>query len=159
MGKIIIPHELENTLEKIRADGKSIVLTGGCFDILHVGHIKFLKEAKKLGHFLFVLLESDEKVKKLKGQNRPYFPQEERAEVLSSISFVDYIILLPFFENDDSYNQLISKIKPSIVAVTAKDPIIDKKKNQVESSGGKICVIPYFKTFSSSRLAKLLGID
>lgn len=156
MTKIISFRNLDNELKNIK---KPIVLTGGCFDILHVGHIKFLKEASKLGDSLLILLESDKKVRNLKGQNRPYFPQKDRAEVLSALSFVDYVILLPFVENDGDYSQIISKIKPAIIAVTTHDPIMEKKKRQAGLVGGKIEIIPYVKTFSSSQIAKLLGIE
>lgn len=159
MAKIINIKTLEKELEKIRSRKLSTVLSGGCFDILHVGHIKFLKEAKKLGDRLLILLESDEKVKKLKGENRPYFKQEERAEVLSSIGFIDYIILLPLIETDDGYRKIINKISPSIISVTANDPMMEKKKRQAKLTGGKIIIIPYVKTFSTSRLAKLIGME
>jgi len=159
MGKIITLDNLEKELNIIHKTNQSIILLGGCFDILHIGHIKFLQEAKRLGDSLLVLLENDEKVKKLKGVNRPYFPQKDRAEVLAALSFIDYVILLPLFENDESYDQLIRKIHPDIIAVTSNDPILTKKKKQAEMIGGKIAVIPHIKTFSSSQLAKLLGID
>ncbi len=159
MGKIILLRKLEKTLEKIHADGKSIVLVGGCFDVLHVGHIKFLKEAKTYGDFLFVLLESDEKVNNLKGPSRPYFSQKDRAEVLSSIACVDYIILLNPMAKDEDYNKLIQQIRPQVIAVTENDPIISKKKNQVQLVGGKLEIIPYLATFSTSQLAKLIGIE
>lgn len=159
MAKILNIKTLEKELGNIKSRKVSIVLAGGCFDILHIGHIKFLKEAKSLGDKLMVFLESDEKVKKLKGENRPYFKQEERAGVLSSIGFIDYIILLPYLETDDSYRKIISKISPSVIAVTANDPIIKKKNIQAKLSGGKIVIIPYIKTFSSSGLAKLIGME
>lgn len=159
MGKIISLQNLDEELEIIHHNNQSVVLIGGCFDILHIGHIKFLQEAKKKGDRLLVLLESDERVKKLKGTNRPHFPQEERAIVLASLSCVDFVILLSFLATDEDYDKLIGKIRPAIIAVTSNDPIFSKKKKQAEMVGSKIEVIPYIKTFSSSQLAKLLGID
>lgn len=158
MAKIVSLQEITSIINSFRKNN-SIVLAGGCFDILHIGHIIFLKEAKKMGNLLLVLLESDEKVRKLKGSNRPYFSQEDRAEVLASINAVDYVILLPLLDTDKDYNNLILQIKPKIIAVTTNDPLISKKKKQAKMVGGEIRIIPYLATLSSSKLAKLLGID
>lgn len=159
MAKIINLEALEKEIASIKKARQSIVLVGGCFDILHIGHIKFLKEAKKNADFLFVLLESDETVNKLKGVNRPYFTQIDRAEVLSAIEFVDYVLLIPPIKEDTDYNKLISQINPDIIAVTENDPILEKKINQAKMVDGNIKIIPYLTTFSSSNLAKLLGVE
>jgi rfaE bifunctional protein nucleotidyltransferase chain/domain len=156
MAKIVNFQKLKKFLPR---EGKSrIVLTGGCFDILHIGHVRFLSEAKKMGDFLVVLLESDEKVKKLKGESRPIFIQKERAEMLSALKSVDLVVLLPMIENDSDYLNLVMEIKPNIVAVTENDPRVDKKRNQAKKVGGEVKVISFVKTFSSSKLAKILGI-
>ena len=136
-----------------------IVLTGGCFDILHIGHVRFLSEAKKMGDTLVVLLENDAKVKKLKGKNRPIFTQEIRAEMLSALACVDLVVVLPIMENDSDYVNLVMKIKPDIIAVTENDPRIKKKKRQAETAGGELRVIPSVKTLSTSALAKMIGVD
>lgn len=98
---------------------KKVVLVGGCFDVLHPGHIVFLQKAKRVGDFLVVLLESDKKIRKLKGQNRPFFNQKERAIVLKALKVVDQIILLPYLKNDAEYEAIIKKIKPDVIAATA----------------------------------------
>jgi rfaE bifunctional protein nucleotidyltransferase chain/domain len=136
-----------------------IVLAGGCFDILHIGHVRFLSEAKKMGDYLVVLLENDEKVKKLKGKNRPIFTQEIRAEMLSALNCVDLVVLLPMMENGDDYLNLVTKIKPDIIAVTENDPRIENKKLQAEIVGGELKVVPFAKTLSTSALAKIVGVD
>lgn len=159
MGKIITLQSLENEIRAVKESDKNIALIGGCFDILHVGHIKFLKEAKKHGDYLLVLLESDETVRKLKGENRPNFPQKDRAEVLSSIKYVDSVVLLNPIGKDEDYNKLILQIRPDIIVVTENDPIMEKKKRQAKMVGGKLVVIPHIKTYSSSELAKLIGIE
>lgn len=159
MAKIINIPGLTEEIALIKKTGRSIVLVGGCFDILHVGHIRFLKEAKKCGYFLFVLLESDETVTRLKGNNRPYFTQKDRAEVLSSIKYVDYVVLMTPLNSDEEYIRLSLLIHPEVIAVTANDPLLTKKQNQAEMVNGKIKTIPFLKTYSSSKLAKLLGID
>lgn len=139
--------------------GKSIVLVGGCFDILHIGHIRFLEEAKKFGDILVVLLESDKRVRKLKGNNRPFFNQKERSCVLSALSVVNYVISLPTTMTDKNYAALIVQLRPSIIAATANDPILACKKKQAEMIGGRVAIIPYVKTYSSSKLASIIGID
>ncbi len=135
-----------------------IVLAGGCFDILHIGHIRFLSEAKGKGGYLAVLLESDDKVKRLKGKNRPIFIQRERAEMLAALGMVDLVVLLPMMENDNDYSKLVTRIKPDILAVTEDDPQIEKKRRQAREVGGKLKIIPLTKRFSTSRLAKVLGV-
>jgi FAD synthetase len=142
-----------------RGNKGRIVLTGGCFDILHLGHVRFLSEAKKMGDYLVVLLENDKNVKKLKGKNRPVFIQKERAEMLSALGSVDLIALLPTMENDTDYLDLVMKIKPDIIAVTENDPHIEKKRGQAKQIGGKLKVIPSIKTLSTSKLAKIVGVD
>lgn len=98
------------------------ILVGGCFDVLHPGHVIFLEKAKKAGDILIVLLESDERVKKLKGIKRPVHTQKERARVLSALKSVDHIVSLPNIEREDQYNEIVRKIKPDIIAVTEGDP-------------------------------------
>jgi len=157
MARIVNLQELKKFLSR-ETKGR-IVLAGGCFDILHIGHVRFLSEAKKMGDYLVVLLENDKKVKKLKGENRPAFIQKERAEMLSALGSVDLVVLLPTVENDSDYLNLIRKIKPDIIAVTESDPHIEKKKSQAKKIGGKLKVISLIKTLSSSKLAEILGVD
>ena len=154
MARIVEFHELEKVLLE-ESKGK-IVLAGGCFDILHIGHAKFLSEAKAMGDYLVVLLESDKKVKELKGENRPIFIQKERAEMLSALGSVDLIVLLPMMENDSDYLDLVMKIRPGIIAVTENDPHIDKKRRQAKEVGAELKIISLTKTFSTSKLAKIL---
>src|SRR4030042_3165316 len=154
MGRIVDLQELERFLP-----GKSrarIVLTGGCFDILHIGHVKFLSEAKGAGDCLIILLESDQKVKKLKGSHRPVFNQRERAEMLSALRSVDLIVLLPMMEDDGDYLNLVMKIKPDLIAVTEDDPQIENKRRQAREVGGELKIVSLTKTFSASKLAKIL---
>lgn len=112
-----------------------------------------------MGDRLLVLLESDEKVRKLKGKNRPFFSQKERAEMLSSLQFIDFVLLLPTMKDDQAYEDLIRKIKPAIIAVTSGDLFLEKKKAQARIVKGKLEIITYLRTPSTSKLANLLGID
>ena len=157
MGRIIHIRELRRYLRS--EDRGRIVLAGGCFDILHIGHVRFLSEAKRMGDTLVVLLESDRKVKRLKGKNRPIFVQKERAEMLSALRSVDLVVLLPSLEKDCDYLNLVMKIKPDLIAVTEKDVQIEKKKGQAKAIGAELKVVPMIKRYSTSKLARTLGFD
>lgn len=157
MARIVDLQEVKSLFP--RKNQGRIVLTGGCFDILHIGHVRFLSEAKGMGDYLVVLLESDEKVRELKGENRPVFIQRERAEMLSALRTVDLIVLLPMMQNDDEYLNLVMKIKPDIITVTESDPHIEKKRCQAREVGGDLKIISLTETFSTSKLAKLLGVE
>ena len=136
---------------------KNKVLVGGCFDVLHLGHIRFLKKAKSLGNYLVVLLESDENIKKLKGVNRPFHNIRERREVLESLKYIDEVVILPKHVNDKTYDNLIKKIKPNVIATTEGDLLINKKREQAKSVGAKLKIIKKYKSHSSSKIADLLG--
>lgn len=135
------------------------VLVGGCFDILHFGHITFLKQAKMLGDSLIVALESDGNVKRVKGDMRPIHTQEQRKAMLEALSFVDEIIPLPPMNTDQEYVTFVQKIQPSTIAVTEGDPILEKKRQQANLVGANLVVIPKIRTPSTSQLAKLLGLE
>lgn len=141
MGKITSVARTEKIIQEVKKEGKSIVLAGGCFDILHLGHINFLEKAKKSGDYLILLLESDEAIGLLKGKNRPLNSQKNRAIVLSAIEFVDIVITLPKLFKTTDYQELVSKIKPDIIAVTAGDPNLAEKKSQAKEVGGIVKVV------------------
>lgn len=140
MEKILYYEDLPWALEKIKSHGP-LVLVGGCFDILHPGHHTFLKEAKKQGETLLVMLESDQSVTERKGPSRPINTQELRAKTLAQVADVDYILLLPYLETDSQYYSLVKNLQPDIIAVTASDPAYDKKSEQAEIVGGKVAVV------------------
>lgn len=118
--------------------GKITVLVGGCFDVLHPGHVIFLKSARKAGDKLVVLLESDEKVRKIKGINRPVHNQKERALVLKALKFVDSVVLLPFMETDEEYEAQVAKVSPDIIAVTKGMPDNYHKIRMAKKVGVKL---------------------
>ena len=136
-----------NFLKKIREDNKKIVFTNGCFDILHVGHVRYLSKAKKLGNILIVGLNSDKSVKKLKGDNRPINIFEDRATLLASLRFVDLVII---FEEKTPEN-LIKKIKPDILVKGGDYNIEDivGYKTVIEN-GGEVKVLRFHEGYSSS---------
>ncbi len=153
MGMVIPLGSLNKLSSSLKKSNKSIVLAGGCFDILHAGHVIFLEKAKKSGDVLIVLLESDEKVKKLKGLNRPVHTQKDRAKVLTSLSSVDFVVCLPFLETESRYNQLIAKIKPDIIAVTKGYEDSSYHKKAADLIGAKLSyVTKIFGDHSTSRI-------
>ena len=135
------------------------VLVGGCFDFIHFGHVTFLSEAKKHGDTLVVMLESDETIKRLKGDDRPYHTQAQRKIMLESLRMVDEVILLHPHMTDADYLETIRKIKPDSIALTEGDPILEKKLKQTESIGASAVIIPKVLTHSTSSLAKLAHLE
>lgn len=154
MGKVITVDEGLTHLAKHK---QKIVLTGGCFDILHKGHIRYLSEAKKQGDILVVLLESDEAIRRLKGSSRPIHTQQDRAFILSHLIPVDYIVLLSGTLTNADYDELIFSLKPDIIATTKGDPLLERKKQQAERVNATVReVVTYISNTSTSRLAALL---
>lgn len=157
MNKLLKPQEAIKISKDLRHQGKRIVLAGGCFDILHTGHIAYLTKAKEQGDILMVLLENDETIRKIKGKNRPFHAQKDRAAILASLEVVDYIVLLPFMENDANYDKLVISLKPDIIAATKGDPQEANKQRQARSVNAKVVeVIKRISESSTSKLAKLL---
>lgn len=136
----------------------NIVLVGGCFDILHYGHIQFLKKAKALGDYLVVALESDKNIKRLKGEKRPIFGQNERREMLLSLRFVDKVIILGESMRDEDYRKLVENVKPEIIACDPEDYLL-KNRKVYEDLGAKIVIIPKVDSPSTSEILKILKIE
>ena len=137
---------------------KKSVLVGGCFDLIHFGHLKFLEAAKKEGNFLIVALESDEFIKKHK-RKLPVHTQVERAEILSNLNMVDLIILLPFFQTNKDYFELVKQVFPSIIAVTQGDKQLENKKSQAKLIGAEVKeVVTNLKNFSTRNIAKAFNL-
>ena len=110
MGKLIKREELQPILADLRAQGKTIVTTNGCFDILHVGHVRYLQKTKTFADILIVCLNSDVSVKKIKGPDRPVNCENDRAEILCALSCVDYVVLF----DESSPEKLLCEIKPDV---------------------------------------------
>ncbi len=140
-GKIIELSDISETVLKLKAENKKIVLVGGCFDIIHPGHILFLEAAKKEGDVLILLLESDKNIKKRKGEGRPVNSIKNRQIVVSSIGDVDYIIPLVGVTTDDEYDRIMIQIKPEVIAITEGDSQTEKRKKQCESIGAELKVV------------------
>jgi cytidyltransferase-like protein len=137
---------------------KKAVLVGGCFDLIHFGHLRFLEESKKQGDFLIVALESDEFIKNKK-QRSPVHQQEERAEILSNFNMVDLVVLLPLFQTSDKYFELVKTISPSIIAVTEGDSQIENKRKQAKEINAQVKeVVTNLKSFSTRNIAKIFNL-
>ncbi len=133
--------DIENAIQKaieLKKENKKIVVAGGCFDIIHLGHVRFLEQAKKNGDYLFILLESDKSVRRIKGEDRPLNTQNERAEVLTSIKYVDFVVPLGEFKTDEEYDALIQSLSPDVIATTDNDPNLHHKQRQAEKTNSRI---------------------
>jgi D-glycero-beta-D-manno-heptose 1-phosphate adenylyltransferase len=108
--KVIKLHELKHLIDRQKKTGKKIVFANGCFDVLHVGHVRYLNEAKALGDVLVVGLNSDSSVRKLKGDGRPILDQEARSTILSALESVDHIVIF----DDDTVDRLLTELKPHL---------------------------------------------
>jgi rfaE bifunctional protein nucleotidyltransferase chain/domain len=145
--------ELLRIIKNLRAKGKRIVFTNGCFDLVHIGHIRYLEEAKALGDVLVVAVNSDSSVRKLKGLQRPILPEEERAEILSSLGCVDYITI---FDEPDPL-KLITSLQPHVLVKGGdwtKEQIVGK--DVVERLGGEVAILPFVKGASTSALIETI---
>lgn len=131
------------------------MLVGGCFDVLHFGHINFLKKARELGNHLIIALESDKNIKRLKGAGRPIHNQNQRKEALESLRFVDEIIILKDKMTDQDYFDLVDKVRPCQIAVTKGDPLIDKKRAQAKRIGAKVSEIAKINALSTTEILEL----
>ena len=145
---------LSKTISLLRRKGKTVVFTNGCFDIIHAGHVSYLKKAKALGDILVVGLNSDSSVRKIKGGSRPINREKDRASVLSSFSFVDYIVIF----NEDTPEKLIKIIRPDVLVKGGDWKVKDMVGNEyVVSYGGRIARIPLVKGFSTTSLIEKIA--
>jgi len=147
--KIIELDEFLKKLKDIRQAGKRIVFSNGCFDILHVGHIRYLQSAKAEGDILVIGLNSDRSVRAIKGEKRPVIGEAQRAEVLASVGLVDYIIL---FDEPDPH-RLIAAIAPDVLVKGAdwsEEQIVGA--DVVKAGGGRVVRVPVVPDVSTSRI-------
>jgi rfaE bifunctional protein nucleotidyltransferase chain/domain len=139
--------EIVDIRRQLRSDGKKLVFTNGCFDILHVGHVRYLNQARAFGDALVVGLNSDSSVRELKGEGRPIVPELERAEVLCALASVDYVFLF----DDATPQRVIDAIVPDILVKGADWSISQIVGRQtVEAAGGKVMNLPLVQDLSTS---------
>ena len=151
--KIRKGEDLRNHLEDLKLKRKRIVFTNGCFDLLHIGHIRYLEEAKALGDILVVGVNSDSSVRRLKGPQRPITPLEERMEVLSSLECVDYVT----FFDESTPLELISLLQPHVLVKGgdwSKETTVGKEV--VERLGGEVVILPFVEGASTSNLVETI---
>jgi len=149
LNKLYSLSQLTKIVQEHKKRGQRVVLTNGCFDLIHAGHIRYLKESKRKGDILVVALNSDSSIRKLKGKGRPILNQKERVEILSSFYFVDYIT---FFKEKNVEKVLLS-LKPDIHAKGSdytKETVPEKET--VKAYGGKIAITGGPKIRSTSQL-------
>ncbi len=156
---MIIPYnQIIKFSQQLSTKNQRTVLVGGVFDLLHIGHIQFLKKSREKGDALVILLESDSSVREKKGSNRPINTQEDRAMVLASLRMVDYIILLPDPTTDEDYRNVTKLIKPAIIATTKGDQYLAQKKTAADTVGAQVVeVIHQIEDKSTSHLSQLLA--
>lgn len=137
-----------------RRKGAKIVLANGCFDLFHVGHIRYLAGAKSLGDCLIVGINSDEQVRKLKGENRPFMPEQERAEIISAVRFVDFVTIF----NEPTVEELIRAIRPDFHAKgTDYTAETVPEREIVKEYGGCVAIVGDPKDHSSTELIKVVS--
>jgi len=147
--KIISPEQMFGERQRLRAAGKRLVFTNGVFDLLHVGHVRYLAEARALGDALVVAINSDRAVRELKGPDRPVFDQAERAEILAALRSVDYVTIF----DDISPRSLIATLLPDVL-VKGGDYQLDQihGREEVEAAGGNVISLPFVEGASTSNL-------
>jgi len=156
MHKIITQKQLKEKIDLLKKDGKRIVFTNGCFDILHVGHTRYLREAKNLGDVLILALNSDSSVRSLKGKKRPLVPENERADVVASLESVDFVTIF----NEQTPLELIEYLQPDILVKGgdwAEEQVVGRES--VKKWGGKVVIIPETKGSSTTNIIeKILNV-
>ncbi|WP_072137565.1 D-glycero-beta-D-manno-heptose 1-phosphate adenylyltransferase [Sporomusa ovata] len=147
--KVVQCDQIKTIAATLKAAGKVVVFTNGCFDLLHSGHVRYLAAARRLGDCLIVGLNSDKSISRLKGMTRPINGQEDRAEVLSALAAVDYVVIF----DDHTAAGLVAAIKPDIYVKGGDYRIEDIPEAQAVSSyGGKMVLIPPVPGRSSSNI-------
>lgn len=149
--KIVTRDELRERVAQWRSRGEKVILTNGCFDLLHVGHIRYLHGAKELGGRLVVAINSDESVRKLKGTGRPLMPEDERAEIVAALEDVDAVVVFP--ESDVS--ALIREIRPDVQA-KGTDYTVDNvpERDDVIACGGRVAIVGDPKDHSTTEFIR-----
>jgi rfaE bifunctional protein nucleotidyltransferase chain/domain len=149
--KILTLGELLSERERLRADCRKLVFTNGVFDLLHVGHIRYLEQARTFGDRLVVAINSDRSVRKLKGESRPIINEAERAEVLAALRSIDYVTIF----DDTSPRTLVGMLLPDVL-VKGGDYGLEEihGREEVESAGGQVISLPFVAGISTSSIVE-----
>jgi rfaE bifunctional protein nucleotidyltransferase chain/domain len=151
MDKIVTWEALKTEVEKRRKEGKTIAFTNGCFDILHVGHVRYLNEARRQGDLLILGLNSDASVRTLKGRKRPIVPEAERAEVVASLTAVDFVTLF----DETTPLKLIEFLRPDCLIKGGdwnEEAVVGR--DAVRSWGGRVSIIPFVPGASTTNIVE-----
>jgi D-beta-D-heptose 7-phosphate kinase/D-beta-D-heptose 1-phosphate adenosyltransferase len=148
-GKILSHDQLLNERARLRDAGRKLVFTNGCFDILHVGHVRYLQAARSLGDALVVAINSDNSTRQLKGAQRPIVPQTERAEMLAALECVDFVTIF----DELSPRSLIAALLPDVL-VKGGDWQLDEihGREEVEAAGGRVLPLPFVAGKSTTNI-------
>ncbi len=146
---ILTRDELRRVRERLRGEGRRLVFTNGCFDLLHVGHVRYLREARALGDALLVAINSDRSVRALKGAGRPLVSEAERAEVLAALAAVDFVTVF----DEESPRSLIADLLPDVL-VKGGDYSTDEihGREEVEAAGGQVLSLPFVEGASTTNI-------
>ena len=153
-GRVILDREeLRRVREELRARGRRLVFTNGCFDILHVGHVRYLRQARALGDALLVAVNSDRSVRALKGAGRPLLSEGERAELLAALASVDFVTVF----DDESPRALIADLLPDVL-VKGGDYALEEihGREEVERAGGRVVSLPFVEGASTTNIIERL---
>ena len=151
MGKIVSQDELVQAAAREKREGRRVVFTNGCFDLLHPGHVRCLAEARKLGDVLIVAVNSDRSVRGNKGPERPLVAELDRAEVIAALASVDYVTIF----DEPTPRSLIARVLPNILvkgADWALDQVVGRE--EVEAAGGRVMSIPLVQGYSTTSLVE-----
>jgi len=149
-GKVILSlEELLRVRARLRAEGRRLVFTNGCFDLLHVGHVRYLAEARHLGDALLVAINSDRSVRALKGAHRPILNETERAEILAALEAVDFVTVF----DEESPRKLITEVLPDVL-VKGGDYQLEEihGREEVEAAGGQVLSLPFVEGASTTSI-------
>ncbi len=147
--KIVGRATLRAIVRKLRSSGKTVVFTNGCFDILHAGHVRYLRKARRLGDLLVIGMNSDRSVRRLKGAGRPLVRERERAELLAALEMVDYVTIF----GEDTPAELIAEIRPDVLVKGGDYKAEDVAgRETVQASGGRVVIVPLVKGMSTTGL-------
>ena len=154
MGKLVTLKELVHIRKNMKTSGKRVVFTNGCFDLLHRGHVEYLSNAKALGDVLMVGINSDESVKRIKGEGRPIVEEDDRAHIIAALASVDYVCLF----GEDTPQEIIAQLVPDILVKGADWPLEKVVGREVvEAAGGSVKTLEFLPHRSTSRIIQKIS--
>jgi len=151
MGKILSRDALKQEIGRLKREGRKIAFTNGCFDILHVGHVRYLREAAKMGDILVLALNSDASVRAIKGDKRPLVPEDERADVVAALECINYVTIF----DELTPLELIEYLQPDVIIKGgdwAEENVVGR--DAVRQWGGRVAIIPEISGVSTTNIVE-----